>query len=370
MAAYVGNNDFRGFLAAQPDGAYSSALTSDAGGNPVGGLGFVNNSGVINQPALNAWANGAAGNGQTGQQLADVTAANLAGLYKTFQGSQNPGAAPTGGGAAHPALNQGAVDNTQATIDQLPGLLQSALANEATSHQNTENSLNAQQVAQQGTYDTSTVNNQKNYDSSFMDSIRAGIKGLGGLVSLLRGNGAGGGTAEDQVRDVVGATTAGDIQTGANTQEANQTGLDGSLSAFLTDLSGKHQANQDTFVNNNRAINRDSATQLQDLYSKMAGFYGDAGNTGQRDSFMAKAGGLTPTIAANTKTQTSAYDTTPVAVKAAPLTAFAAPTQPNIAAAPQDGQVGSGIFSLGQDKRKDETAPVAPTAPQMAMQGA
>lgn len=277
--------------------------------------------------------------------------------------------APAAGGTGK-TLNQGAVDNTNATIAQLPGLLQSALANEATQHQNIENGLNSQQANQQATYDTSTVNNQKNYDSNFMDSIRAGIKGLGGLVNLLRGNGAGGGTAEDQVRSVVGATTAGDIQTGATTQKNNQTGLDGSLSQFLTDLSGKHQANQDTYVNNTRAINRDSQTQLQDLYGKLAGFYGDAGDTGQRDSFMAKAGALTPTIADNTKTQTSAYDTTPVAVKAPQLTAFSAPSQPNVAALPQDGQVGSGIFSLGQDKRKDETTPVAPTAPQMAMQGA
>lgn len=265
-------------------------------------------------------------------------------------------------GATHPALNQAAVNNTQATIDQIPGLLQAALAAEGQTHQNSINTFNAQEGQQRGQYDTSTTTNQQNYDSNFMDSIRAGIKGLGSLVSLLRGTGAAGGTAEDNVRDVVGGTAADDIRTGKDTHDTNQGQLDSSLASFLTDLSGKRQQNEDTFTNNNRAINRDSNTQLQDLYSKMAGFYGDAGDTGNANSFMARAGSLTPSIAANTRSAVSAYDTTPVVIHAPNLTAFAAPSQPAAATVPQDGQVGSGIFAI-DNKRKDNSTPTVPTTP-------
>lgn len=281
----------------------------------------------------------------------------------------NPGT-PTGGGGTpapsnptgvtHPALNVDAVNNTQGTIDQIPGILQAALQSEDQTHQNSMNTFNQQQNTQQATHDASTTTNQQNYDANFMDSIRAGVKGLGSLVSMLRGNGAGNGTAEDQVRDVVGSTTAGDIRNGADTLRNNQNSVDSSLSQFLTDLSGKRQANEDIHTNNTRAIQRDSNTQLQDLYSKMAGFYGTAGDTGNASAFMAKAGALTPAIAANTRTAVSNYDTTPVVIHAPNLTAFSAPSQPVTASLPSNGQVGSGIFSL--DKRKDNAPATDPAA--------
>lgn len=272
-----------------------------------------------------------------------------------------PQQAPTGGGSgtARPVLDQAAVNNTQATINQIPGLLQAALEAEGTRYNNTVNSLNAQETAQRGTYDTSTVTNQQNYDSNFMDSIRAGIKGLGGLFTLLRGTGASGGTAEDMARDTVGGVTAQDIRTGADTQKENQTALDSALSTFLTNLKEKRTTNEDTKTNNERAIRRDSNTQLQDLFGKMAGYYGAAEQTGNRDWWMNKAGELTPSIAADSKTQVSAYDTTPVAVQAPQLTAFAGPTQPNVLAGESNGRVGSGIFTISdQSRRRREQAPV------------
>lgn len=272
---------------------------------------------------------------------------------------------PTGASTpAAPALNQAAVNNTQATIDQLPGILQAALEAENQRFGNTMGGFNAQEQTQRGTYDKSTETNQLNYDANFMDSIRAGIKGLGGLMALLRGTGAAGGSVEGDVRDVVGGGTSQDIRTGHDTQEQNQGQLDSSLSQFLTDLGIKRKQNEDTRVNNEASLRRDNATQLQDLYGKMAGFYGDAGRTAERDTFMTRAGSLTPEIARNSAARVSAYDSTPVAVKAPEVTAFAAPTQPNVVAAPADGQVGSGIFTMSDTKRRrdrqaEQQVPVA-----------
>lgn len=267
--------------------------------------------------------------------------------------------APAGGsGGTGKVLNQGGVNNTQATIDQIPGLLQAALASEGTTYGNTKGGYDAAEGTQRDTYGKSTVTNQQNYDANFMDSIRAGIKGLGGLMSLLRGTGASGGTAEDMARDTVGGVTSNDIRGGADTQKENQGALDASLSGFLTDLQTKRRMADDTHVNNERAIRRDSNTQLQDLFGKMAGFYGDAGNTGAANDWMNRAGSLTPDIAANSRTQVSPYDTTPVAVQAPQLTAFSGPTQPSVQVAP-GGQVGSGIFTMTDPRRKkDATAPV------------
>lgn len=268
------------------------------------------------------------------------------------QGAVAPAYSGGGGGASVPVLNRAAVDNTQRTIDQIPGLLQAALEAEGTSYGNVVGGFNAAEGAQRGTYDKSTTTNQLNYDSNFMDSIRSGIKGLGGLMSLLRGTGAGGGTAEDQARDAVGGVTSQDIRTGADTQKENQGTLDSALSAFLTELQTKRKAAEDTRINNERAIKRDTNTQLQDLFGKMAGFYGEAGDAANANSWMARAGALTPEIAANSRTQVSAYDTTPVAIKAPELTAFADPTQPAVVVAPE-GQVGSGIFTMNERRRRE-----------------
>lgn len=278
---------------------------------------------------------------------------------------------PSGGGTGTP-LDTGAVSNTNLAIQQLPSLLSSALGSENNNYTNTVGSYDAAQKQQQDTHDASTTTNQQNYDSNFMDSIRSGIKGLGNLVSLLRGTGAGGGTAEDQVHDVVGGVTSDDIRSGADTQQANQATLDSTLGQFLTDLKGKRAAADDTHANNISAINRDSQTQLQDLYSKLAGYYSSAGDTADASKYTDQAGSLTPSIAANSKTQTTAYDTTPVAVQSPTLTAFTAPTAPNVATLPADGQVGSGIFTM--NKRKADNTPTVPdalpTTPVAAAQGA
>lgn len=269
--------------------------------------------------------------------------------------------APTGGGGAAPkVLDQAAINNTQQTIDQMPGLLEAALQAERQRYGNTVSEFNSQEQGQRKTYDESTVTNQQNYDGNFMDSIRAGIKGLGGLMQLLRGTGAAGGTAQDMAQDTVGSVTANDIRTGADTQKENQTTLDGSLSSFLTELQRKRKGNEDTLVNNERAVRRDTNTQLQDLFGKMAGYYGAAEMEPNRVEWMNRAGALTPEIAANSRTQVSNYDTAPVSVKAPELTAFAGPTQPNVLAgdSAERGRVGSGIFTISDQRRRREQAPV------------
>lgn len=286
---------------------------------------------------------------------------------RTQQPQQPVSPAPTGGYApaapaepVYPELNRAAVDNTNKVIDEIPGLLKAALEAEKTSYGNVISGYDAQQKAQQGTYDQSTVTNQQNYDSNYMDSIRAGIQGLGGLMNLLRGTGASGGTAQNMVYDTVGGITANDIRTGADTQKANQTALDNSLTTFLTDLGTKRTEAEDTYKNNVSALNRDSDTKLQKLYGKMAGYYGDAGNFDVRDRYMDRAGNLTADIAKNSKTTVSKYDRTPVAVNAPELTAFAGNSQPDAIAVPQDGQLGSGIFTMTKKKEQQNTPLVSP----------
>lgn len=258
-----------------------------------------------------------------------------------------------GGGAALPALNMAAINNTQLALDQLPALLEAALRAEATRRDNTLRGFNDQETGQRKQYDESTTTNQQNYDANYMDAIRAGVKGLGGLFNILRGTGASGGTAQDMVRDTVAGVTSNDIRTGADTRSANQTALDTSLSTFLTELKGKRQAAEDTFRNNESAYRRDNLSQQQDLMSKMASYYSDGGRAGEATDWMNRSGSLTPAIAQNSMARQSSYDTTPVAVKAPELSAFSAPSQPDVQMAAPD-QVGAGIFTMNRKKEQQD----------------
>ena len=269
--------------------------------------------------------------------------------------------APSGGGGGTaarvaPVLDQKAADNTQQTIDQLPALLRAALSAESTTFNNTKNAFNTQEATERANYDRSTQTNQGNYDSNMMDSVRAGSKGLSGLMQILRGTGA-----EGWAQDAVGSQTSQDIRTGLDTREQNQTSVDNALGSFLTGLKGKKQQNKDAFTNNKRAIQRGNDTQLQELFGKMAGYYGDAEMTSQRNNWMDKAGALTPSIAQNSMSKVSNYDQTPVSVKAPEITAFSNPTEKNIGYSGGNGQVGSGIFTMAKpDERKREREANAP----------
>jgi hypothetical protein len=278
----------------------------------------------------------------------------------TQETTSSTASAPTGGGGTSGTgkiLNRAGIDNTQRTIDEIPGLLEAALAAEKTRYGNTIRQFGQEEAGQRKSYDTSTITNQQNYDANFMDSIRAGMKGVAGLLSLLRGTGAAGGTAEDIARDTVGGVTSQDIRGGADTQQENQVALDSSLGNFLTELQRKRALNEDAFENNQRAVRRDSNTQLQDLFGKMAGFYGDYGDEASANNWMNRAGDLTPRIAADSRTRVSEYDTAPVAVQAPQLTAFKGPSSPSVVTAP-GGQVGSGIFTMSDPRRRREQAPV------------
>lgn len=268
-----------------------------------------------------------------------------------------PGPAPTGGGSGGPApvLNTQAINNTQGAINELGGLLSSALEAEGRTYGNTIKGFDSQEKAQRGQYDESTTTNQQNYDANLMSAVRAGSKGLGGLLSLLRG--AALGTAGDQARDAVTEVTAGDIRMGADTRKENQSALDGTLSTFLTGLSEKRQRADDTRANNESAIRRGNLTQEQELYKTMAELFEQGGDTAQAGNWLAKAGGLTPKIAANSRQQVSEYDMSPVEVAAPEIAAFEAVSQPNVTSVGNEsGQIGSGIFKIGERRRRQQVA--------------
>ena len=265
---------------------------------------------------------------------------------------QAPGAVVgSGGGSSPKVFNQAAADATRSSIDSLGGILAEALANAQRGYSNARGILDAQEKAEQEKYDESSVNNMQNYDSNLMASIRAGSTGLSGLRSALRGGGASGNDmAQRWAENTVGDTTSNDIREGFNTFDENRRGLDSSLSTFLTNLSGRRQENEDTLENNRRVAQRENAMQNQNLRQELAGLYGEADRLGERDAIIREASSFTPTIAANANARTSAYNTAPVDVKSANISAFETPEKQGMAA--DGGRTAQGIFSMNDPRRR------------------
>lgn len=256
-------------------------------------------------------------------------------------------------GPTHAPLNQAQVDATNKTLGSLGQILAEALSNARTGYQNRQNQLNAQETSQRKTYDESTLKNQQNYDANLGASIRAGSKGLSGLMSALRGGGgAGNDYARNWVQDTVADTTANDIREGYNTFDENRRATDSALSTFLTDLEGKRRENEDTYENNQRAARLYDAQQKQSLYQKLADLYGDAGNAGENARYLGLAGGEAGNIAQNMGAKVSAYSSAPIEVKSPDMAAFAAPETQAMSAS--ENSRGSGIFSMLDPRRREK----------------
>ena len=278
-----------------------------------------------------------------------ISSGNVLGSGTSTRNGNNYAPAPVQAApkpAPKPVLNQAAVNNTQGSIDALAGILQRALDAENQKYTDAETLFNEQLAGEQGRYDKGTETNQLNYDSNLMASLRAGAKGLGGLLSILRGTGAEG-WANDAVRD----TTSNDIRTGLDTRNENQTSLDNGIGSFLGELAGKRRDNEATRQNNEFAHRGNNASEAQRLYKEMAGFYSDAEDTGNATRLMNKAGEYTPEIAKYSVAPVRGYDASPVKVQAAPVTAFSGATEQNVN---YDGgsNPNNGIFTINNTRKK------------------
>lgn len=261
-------------------------------------------------------------------------------------GTSGNGTGKTTNNTTSASLNSAAIANTNKSLAELPGILQRTLEAYQQGYNNAQQSYDAQQAQQQAKYDTNTTQNQQNYDANLMAALRSGVTGLSGLLSILRGSGA-----EGWAKNAVADTTNSDIRTGLNTQQQNQTSLDDSLSSFLTDLADKRHQNDVTLQNNQFAAQKANATQMQDLYTKLAGYYSDGGNNAETTKYMNLAGDQTSNIAKYGTVPVAAYNTTPAEVTAPTVTAFSSPTQQSITSNPGESS-SNGIFTIGDTRKR------------------
>lgn len=304
-----------------------------------------NAAGRADDNSTNYWSN------MGYQQIFDPAGYDASGVNDLIGGGAQKTPAP------RPVLNQGAINNTRMNLDALAGILAEALGSAQTGYNNANNQFAAQEQQQKGQYDESTLRNMGNYDSNLAAALRAGRSGRQGLMAALRGGGgAGNEYASNWINDVVGDTTSNDIREGFNTYDENRASVDNSYGTFLSGIKEKRQKNDETLENNRRAARLYDAQQRQELLQKIAGEYGAAEMTGERDNYLAQAAAQTPNVAANMNSYVKQYDTAPVKVEAPNVTAFDTPEQQDMTATPNRN---TGIFSLMDPRRRDRREELA-----------
>lgn len=257
-----------------------------------------------------------------------------------------------GGGSQYAPLNQAAIDAINSSMGQLGTLRDQQLAEEQGKYDNLIKRYQDEAVQNQQKYDTDLLTTNQNHAKNLMQSLYAGSGGLQSLLSILRGQGAGQGTARDLVFDTVGSQTARDIASGDQTRNENASALDNFLNTFLSQDRNRRDEAEQTRRNNENAIRANELTQRQGFYNKLADIYGDAGNTSQAQRYAADAIGLNPDITRLSNRGVAQYTPVESTVQAPNLGSYSGPTQSGVSASGGQGGLGSGVFTLGDFRRR------------------
>lgn len=293
------------------------------------------------------------------------TAANRSGIARYIDdpnpggggGGADPGAflgdasqAPGGGGTGQ-RLNQVGINAANAQLGTLDAELARALAAEEQDYQNTRAGYDAEAGERLRQRDEGVTRNTQNYDSNLMASLRAGSRGIGGLMQILRGSA---GTAVERARGAVADTTADDIRAGYDTNRENTEAITGAYNTFATSDKLRRDQLEDQYANNRMAAEAQKFSRQQQLLNDLAGYYSQAGMDAQANDFSSRAVGLQPELSARSARQVSKITPQQASWQAPEITAFSGASAPEVITPTEQGRIGAGVFTLGDERRRRE----------------
>lgn len=279
-----------------------------------------------------------------GPESAQALNRQAAALYNELYGS-----APGSGGGTGQRLNQVGVNAAQAQLGTLDAELARALAAEEQDYRNTRSGYDAEAAERLRQRDEGVTRNTQNYDSNLMASLRAGSRGMGGLMQLLRGSA---GTAVERAQGAVADTTADDIRAGYDTNRENTEAITGAYNTFATSDDLRRKQLEDQYANNRMAAEATKFTRQQQLLNDLAGYYSQAGMNDQAMNYSNQATGLQPEVSARSSRQVSKITPQQANWQAPEITAFSGASAPDVITPTDQGRLGAGVFTLGGDERR------------------
>lgn len=255
------------------------------------------------------------------------------------------------GGSSAPRLNQVGINAANAQLGTLDAELARALAAEERDYQNTLGGYDAEAAERLRQRDEGVTRNTQNYDSNLMASLRAGSRGIGGLMQILRGSA---GTAVERAQDAVADTTADDIRAGYDTNRENTEAITSAYNTFATSDELRRKQLEDQYANNRMAAEADKFSRQQQLLNDLAGYYSQAGMNAQANDFSSRAVALQPELSARSVRQVSKITPQQASWQAPEITAFSGASAPEVITPTEQGRIGAGVFTLGDERRRRE----------------
>lgn len=299
---YVGNDDFRGWVAA---GNYSNPeIASNSFTDPRSLLNYVGNDGKTS--ATDPFTRTAA-----------------AKAYAEWQAGRQAPASPTGGNydpaaaeaARKRAANEAARGNTQKAIDSLGTELNIGYGNIDAEANSVRSRYDREAQMNEDDYNTQTVNNNQSLLKNKQNELQAAAQGARGLRSTLASIGALGGTGLTLAnRAVTNAANQG-LGEATETAAGNARTLDTAIGKFRDEDKIRRDELDTQARNQKTALEGRVESKRQGYFQKMAELFSEIGDTGNATSFLNRAGDLNNTIASKTAVAAS-----PIAARSAAFT--------------------------------------------------
>lgn len=301
---YLGNDDFRGWLAANQDMEFNSGYDTALSG--AGLLKVAGNDGKASQ---------------SGDQFTNAkNNTAVADAYSRWNAARQGGNNATGGtfdaaAAAKTAANSAARNNTQKAIDSLGTELNVGYGNIDAETNAIRSRYDREATTNEDDYNGQTVNNNQNLLKNKQNALQAAAQGARGLRSTLASIGALGGTGVTLANRAVTNSANQDLGEASETAATNAMTLDKAIGRFR-DEDKDRRGELDVQARNNRtALEGRVESKRQSYLQKMADLFSEIGDTGNATSFLNRAGDLNNTIASKT-----AVAAAPIAARGAAFT--------------------------------------------------
>lgn len=207
--------------------------------------------------------------------------------------------APAGGSGGASQFKDTAAQRSSAysALDALGGVQQNRLTDEDIAYQNLMGNYDAEVGSERTKFNDQTMSNEKTLASGSQAAMLAAAQGGRGLRATLAAMGALGGTGSILADRAITDSANKDLGGAQENFETNAKTLQTSWGDFEDSDKRRRKAAETTRDTNKKSVEADVLTQRQKLLQELAGFYEQAGNTGNYNAKMAEATSLTPQIA-------------------------------------------------------------------------
>jgi hypothetical protein len=196
---------------------------------------------------------------------------------------------------------------TQTSIDSLGTILNNALTNADTEHTNILDAYNTEDTANLEKYKGDVQKNEISRDSNTQASLLAAARGSRGLYATLASLGALGGTGRTLANRAISTEANADLGAGQKSFDTNVSSLFDARSALDQQEKQRKLDAEQTWKDARNNAEYDNLSENQKLSKEMAGYWSDAGNTGEASNWINRASTFTPQLAAKTKKAPTEY---------------------------------------------------------------